>query len=215
MRIHVAVVLLVSTACVPEEGPLMAPGQDCIACHGQGGAKAWTVAGTWRRGAHVTVTDASGKTVEMTGNKVGNFYTAEPLTFPIRVSVDGVEMPPASLRANRILYGGCNLCHVKDAGVRPMEYMGTGRDCLRCHDGNMAPHFYAAGTFPPAGRTVVIRDGIGFTVTSRTNAVGNFWVVTPLALPLQAASVDGASMPPSEGLGPGCNACHGSGEDND
>jgi hypothetical protein len=95
-----------------------------------------------------------------------------------------------------------------------MENMAPGRDCLRCHNGNVALRFYAAGTFPPAGRQVVIVAQNG-TFTATTNAVGNFWIETPLTLPLVSASVDGEEMPRDEGLAPNCGACHGSGGDAD
>jgi hypothetical protein len=53
-------------------------------------------------------------------------------------------------------------------------------------------------------------------VTRTTNGVGNFWIDdVPLALPLQAASVDGSDMPVDEGLRPNCNACHRNGETDD
>jgi hypothetical protein len=214
MRILVAVVLLASTACVPDPGPTMAAGQDCLECHGGGegedDAKAWTVAGTWARGAHIEVVDASGKTVPMRGNKVGNFYTAERLTPPLHVTVEGVAMPANALTSGSLAYGGCNLCHSPGgAALADLGLMAAGRDCLLCHDDIRARRFYAAGTFPPAGRTVVITDNNNLSVTKTTNAAGNFWVVEPLRLPLKSATVNGESMPPQKGLAPNCNACHG------
>jgi hypothetical protein len=224
MRILVTMGLLACAACVPEEGPLMAPGQDCVACHDGGEAQRWTAAGTWTRGAHVTVRDANGKSVTMRGNKVGNFYTAESLSPPISVSVDGVEMITSAMASGgKLAYGGCNLCHVNGGrSVIEPENMAPGRDCLRCHDGRVAKRFYAGGTFPPAGRTVVITDRLGVVFTRTTNAVGNFWIddddpdaAGGLALPLQSASVDGEEMPRDEGLAPNCGACHGSDGDAD
>jgi hypothetical protein len=105
----VVTALLATAACVPEEGPSMRPGEDCLGCHDGGEARAWTVAGTWGRGAAVTVTDAAGKSLTLYGNAVGNFYTAESLTFPLKqVSVDGGAMQYA---LDRYSYGGCNRCH--------------------------------------------------------------------------------------------------------
>jgi hypothetical protein len=218
--------LLAGAACDQEEGPLMAPGQDCIGCHDGGEAKRWTAAGTWTRGARVSVTDANGKNVPMRGNDVGNFYTAESLTPPLTVSVDGVEMVTTSLESGgKVMYGGCNLCHQSGgASVVDPELMAPGRDCLRCHDGRVAKRFYAGGTFPPAGLEVVITDGATppKIVRRTTNAVGNFWIedgdpdaVGGLVLPLRSATVDGEEMPRDEGLAPNCGACHGAGGEAD
>lgn len=210
MRILVAMALLASAACVPEEGPLMAPGQDCLECHGGGegedDAKAWTVAGTWTRGAHIDVVDANGKRVPLRGNKVGNFYTAESLTPPLTVSVDGVTMNNvAALTSDHLAYGGCNLCHV-NGGVplADLGLMAPGRDCLRCHDGVRAPLFYAAGTFP--GATSVTVNGVSGTLKPN----GNFYITTQLTPPF-VARVNGSTMDPNPTYG-GCNACHGKGE---
>jgi hypothetical protein len=192
---------------------MMAPFQDCLGCHGRGEGKAWTVAGTWAKGAHVSVTDANGKTVPMRGNDAGNFYTAEPLAFPLTVSVNGKVMPdPAILTEPRppakLTYGGCNLCHRAEQVTMTFgPEMLPGSDCLTCHrpGGMSSTTFYAAGTFPPpqwpAGTTVRVGGQ-----TTNTNAVGNFYITTPLTFPT-AASVAGASM---EGGAPygGCNACH-------
>jgi hypothetical protein len=219
MRGLVASVLLASAACAPEEGPLMAPGQDCIECHDGGEAKRWTAAGTWARGAHVTVTDANGKSVTVRGNKVGNFYTAEPLTPPLTVTVDGARMDTATLKGGFLAYGGCNLCH-SNGGVplADLGLMAAGRDCLQCHRaGGLAASvpFAVAGTFPPGGRTVTIVDANGVSVSRTTNAVGNFYVDVPLQLPLKSATVNGEAMPPEKGLAPNCNSCHGNGEEHD
>jgi hypothetical protein len=107
MRSAAAVVaaLLALTACVPEEGPSMNPGEDCLGCHSGDEARTWTVAGTFSRGAAVDVLDAAGKSFTLRGNAVGNFYSAESVRFPLTVRVDGAQMTtPAA-------YGGCNRCH--------------------------------------------------------------------------------------------------------
>lgn len=108
----VAAALVALAACVPEEGPLMKPGEDCLECHGGGDeARTWTAAGTWGgQGSHVTITDSNGKSFTLRTNQVGNFYTAERLAFPLRVSVDGSEMP------DPVTYGGCNACHGEGGG---------------------------------------------------------------------------------------------------
>lgn len=128
-------------ACAPGtcdgEGANMLPGSDCIACHSPGNfaddkaarakeeeEKFWTAAGTVFAdadgteplvGAIVRVTDADGNVVEMTSNAVGNFYTADPLTFPILAEVekDGeiVEMQGEQST------GACNSCHACTGSV--------------------------------------------------------------------------------------------------
>jgi hypothetical protein len=209
MRILVAVVLLASAACAPDPGPLMAPGQDCLGCHGGGegedDAKAWTVAGTWARGAHVEVVDANGKKVPMRGNKVGNFYTAEPLTPPFHVTVEGVAMPANALTSGSLAYGGCNLCHSPGgAALADLGLMAAGRDCLPCHNGTRAKRFYAAGTFP--GATSVTVNGVSGTLKPN----GNFYIETAITPPF-TARVNGSTMDPNPTYG-GCNLCHGRGE---
>ncbi len=203
-----AVLLLLATACIPGQGPMMDPFQDCLGCHGaSGSAKTWTVAGTWAKGATVTVADVNGKTVTLRGNDAGNFYTAERLAFPLGVSVNGRVMPDQAnpTQPAKVSYGGCNACHRADTITVGPE-MAPGSDCLQCHGpGGMATaKFTAAGTFPPAGQPVAVGGA-----TATTNAVGNFWVSDPIAFPAPA-SVGGRSM---EGGAPygGCGACHGVG----
>lgn len=217
MRACATIMCLLCASCVPEEGPLMAPGQDCIACHDGGGeAKGWTAAGTWSRGAHISVTDANGKTVTMQGNKVGNFYTAEPLTLPLTVSVDGVQMPGDALQSPlwssaHMNYGGCNLCHANRDTI-DLAFMAPGRDCLRCHDGGMAVRFTVAGTWKPGVIVRVVDQNFKSFPLPAANAAGNFYTTEPLSLPLREAWVDNERMPADEGPVPGgCNACHGSG----
>jgi hypothetical protein len=98
-----AALLLATTSCVLEEGPMMEPGSNCLECHDGGEAPRWTVAGTdanWAR-RQLLIQDAAGKTFTRPVNQVGNFWTSEPVTFPLRVSVDGVVMPgPLPSRGN-------------------------------------------------------------------------------------------------------------------
>jgi hypothetical protein len=209
-RAAVAVALLLGAACVPSEGPLMEPGQDCLRCHDGGEARRWTVAGTWApRGTQVTIADSAGKSFTLRTNDVGNFYTAESLQFPLTVSVQGTPMPtPAT-------YGGCNRCHA--GGVETGPLMLPGEDCLACHDGNGVTRFSAAGTWTGPGLSVRLVDAKGTAVdgskepTLVTNAAGNFYTTAPLVLPLQSASVGGRTMsqPPYSG----CNSCHPRGAD--
>ena len=214
--------MLSAMACVPSEGPSMAPFEDCLGCHGGSGpaSHTWTVAGTWHRGSQVTLVDQNGKSVSLRGNEVGNFYTAESLVFPVHAWVDGKKMP--DVQGNLALnYGGCNVCHhAETITIGPL--MAPGSDCLVCHGpAGMAPaKFSAAGTWGSAAGTSV---GVGGYTTS-TNSAGNFifcaagpctyqgasyGTIAPIpsnAWPV-AASVGGRTM---EGGAPygGCNRCH-------
>jgi hypothetical protein len=87
--------LLLSAGCSQEEGPMMEPGADCLECHGGGEAsQAWTLAGTMGTTRRpLLIQDAAGKTFTRPINEVGNVWTSEPITFPIRVSIDGHYMP--------------------------------------------------------------------------------------------------------------------------
>jgi hypothetical protein len=205
MRVAAAFAILTTAGCVASEGPMMSPFEDCLSCHDGGDAKAWTAAGTWARGSHVTITDANGKSFTLRGNDAGNFYTAEPLAFPIRVSVDGAAMPDA------ITYGGgrggsCNVCHRKET-ITTGPLMAPGTDCLICHGpGGMAvAKFSAAGTFRP-GDTIQV-DGL----TTTANSVGNFYYAAsaPIAPPA-VSRVNGSRMDPDPTY-LGCNRCHGRG----
>lgn len=107
----------------------MRPGENCLSCHGAGGKAAdearFTLAGTvfssatagtdqGLEGVKIDVTDAQGKNISLTSNRVGNFYTAQDLTFPlkaVKVSKNGKE---ASM-GTQVSSGGCAGCH----GVPP------------------------------------------------------------------------------------------------
>jgi hypothetical protein len=96
----------------------MAAGQDCMECHGSAGgedARPWSVAGTvaGRQGASVTITDAGGWSFTLRSNQAGNFYTAEGVRFPLRVSVDGKAMPATPVLSQ----GSCNCCHGGGVGA--------------------------------------------------------------------------------------------------
>ncbi len=109
-RAAVAAAALLSAGCIPDPGPMMRPGSDCLECHGGGGgeedAVAWSVAGTFgHEGSTVSIRDATGWSFTLTANAAGNFYTRENVTFPLTVAVDGQPMPGS------VTYGGCNRCH--------------------------------------------------------------------------------------------------------
>jgi hypothetical protein len=138
VRRAACVALLVLAACVPDPGPTMNPGEDCLTCHDGSGAPRWTAAGTVYRtidanpddgvaGVSIHLTDASGRTITLRSNEAGNFYTRERLTFPIGAAIeqDGVrqEMP------HIVEYGGCNRCH-----AQPPQEDAPGRISLTGHD---------------------------------------------------------------------------------
>jgi hypothetical protein len=100
--------LLTSAACIPEEGPMMEPGSNCMECHDGSEGRTWTVAGTWSgQGRQVVIVDAAGKSFSLHTNQAGNFWSSEPITYPLRVSVDGSAMPSAVTTGG----GSCNTCH--------------------------------------------------------------------------------------------------------
>ena len=118
-RIAFAVALL-GAGCIPDEGPLMAPGEDCLRCHGGGEARRWTVAGTvfaapdsppeeGVRGVSVVITDANGWTVSLRTNQAGNFYLADRVAFPLQAAVESGGRTAAM--GLLVQYGGCNSCH--------------------------------------------------------------------------------------------------------
>jgi hypothetical protein len=105
---------------IPEHSPMMRPGEDCLACHGDGDRLHWYAAGTVYlalqpaadegvQGAKVVITDGNGRQISLTTNGAGNFYTAETLAFPATVQVwrggNMNEMPGQAPE------GGCNRCH--------------------------------------------------------------------------------------------------------
>jgi hypothetical protein len=147
-RARAAVAGLAVLACVPAQGPLMRPGSDCLSCHGgQGGAPRWTVAGTiydepsapgdaGLYGARVHLVDATGFAFTLPTNRAGNFYTAEPVAFPLQVCVErrGVR----SCMEEAVTAGSCNVCHGPQ-GVRPENHVrffpiaaGTKHAAVRC-----------------------------------------------------------------------------------
>jgi hypothetical protein len=129
MRRTLLIAALLGAGCIPEEGPLMDPGEDCLECHGgsEDDAPAWTIAGTMGgKGSDVRVRDADGKSFTLHTARNGNFYSREKLRYPITVVVDGEEMedpvpdilsPPGTCVDDRCCVGsrcGCNDCHGSD-----------------------------------------------------------------------------------------------------
>lgn len=123
-------------ACVPAQGPLMRPGEDCMRCHGGGTvpgaaadggfaahhARPWTIAGSIYDaldadpnagvlGAYVHVTDSSGWSFELRSNLAGNFYSAERVAFPLQVCVERGGSLLCAQSPHE--YGSCNACHAQ------------------------------------------------------------------------------------------------------
>ncbi len=106
-----------------ERGPEMAPGSDCMSCHGGGRGRSFQVAGTIMgaykdstqcdgvSGATVTITDATGRSIEMTSNSVGNFFDQTYLTPPYtaKVSLNGKEVAMKTPQTD----GACGSCHTE------------------------------------------------------------------------------------------------------
>jgi hypothetical protein len=101
-------------------------GDECVGCHRPGQKAAqwpFTAGGTIYRTAsddavpglenvRITLTDARGRTVRLRSNRAGNFWTTEPLAFPVAVEAqrDGAERK-AAVAAGPCASGGCNACH--------------------------------------------------------------------------------------------------------
>jgi hypothetical protein len=188
-------------ACVPDEGPLMRAGEDCLECHGgsglpgeaatvadREGARRWTVAGTVYgsgtagsgdgvRGAKVHVRDAGGRSFTLETNRAGNFYTAEPVRFPLKVTITHggrfVEM------ADEVTYGGCNGCHRQPprgsatgrvstiGGGDPL--MMPGEDCLECHGRRTLPGYSPTIADPQDGPEWTVAGTVFRTESSPAN----------------------------------------------
>lgn len=97
---------------------LMAPGQNCLACHG------FTVAGTvfgsatadtgsGLAGVSVVLTDANAVETTLTTNAAGNFFTGAALALPLKKAAvvrNGTRTEMAGVPA-----GDCNRCHTLPA----------------------------------------------------------------------------------------------------
>ena len=121
MRALLAALLLAAACGMPDQSPLMQPGQDCFQCHGQT-AQTWSAAGTvfgaaesatsaGVAGTKIYLTDADGRAFTLTSNPSGNFYTAEALKFPLHAEaeVNGVRMAMST----PVTSGSCNSCHTQ------------------------------------------------------------------------------------------------------
>lgn len=106
-----------------EKGELMRPGGNCISCHQQEGAPAYTIAGTVMgdyaddadceglEGVVVEITGADGKVLTLETNSVGNFLYAGSVAKPYtaRVLADGEELAMLAPQND----GNCANCHTE------------------------------------------------------------------------------------------------------
>jgi len=94
---------------------LMAPGQNCQACHGTftvsgtvfGSASADT--GSGLAGISVILTDANQVDTTLTTNAAGNFFTGAPLALPLRKAA--VVRNGQRTEMSAAPEGACNRCH--------------------------------------------------------------------------------------------------------
>jgi hypothetical protein len=101
-----------------DNGPEMKPGENCLSHHAFSAAgtvfkSAASGTGDGLAGATVKIQDAAGKQLTLTSNGVGNFYTLEPLAFPLAIEVaagTSIQKMPAATN------GGCNGCHTQPPG---------------------------------------------------------------------------------------------------
>jgi hypothetical protein len=250
MRLLAIIAVVTAAGCgIPSEGPAMRPGENCLDCHG------FTAAGTLFtnatddtsqgvKGARVHLTDASGRTVSLTTNETGNFYTRERLAFPLQILVEGNGL--LAVMRTPTPDGGCNRCHTVPAPATELpelapgrvalvggagdEFMLPGFDCQSCHSAGGPVRnvpFSSSGTVfvseaggaGEEGVTVTITDAQGRVFEAVTNRVGNFSMTQPIAFG-DAARVritkGAVSRLMDEELPHGsCNACHRAGGEED
>jgi hypothetical protein len=191
---------------VPEHGPSMDPGEDCVGCHNAGEGPDFSAAGTLYtnlndptgagvKGGVVTFVDANGRTLDVKSNEVGNFYTREKLAFPLqRVSVRRGGLVAVM---EDVPTGACNDCHTRDgrtssnpaaiargrafgrvALVAPGEEMLPGEDCQACH---VAGGSAAAKPFTLSGTVFQSKSGgagVQGAVVTVTGTNGTFSTTT-------------------------------------
>lgn len=97
------------------------PGADCMSCHdGLSANKRWTVAGTLYTtvtggtaisGASIDIVDAANKKIVLATTDNGNFYTTQPVTFPLTLRAS--KCPNDAKMNLAATTGSCNAnsCH--------------------------------------------------------------------------------------------------------
>jgi hypothetical protein len=237
---------------VPAHGPTMEAGRDCFECHNRGGAdpsftaagtlfmNATDAAGAGVKGARIRLIDANGRAVTLKSNQSGNFYTREPIAFPLQVAI--VEAGGiAGIMSEPVPEGGCNACHdlpppssqlpttapgrVAVFGGGGDEFMLPGFDCQSCHQPAGSAHVHvwtasgtvfvlAGGGAGDEGVTVTIVDARGRTFERVTNRAGNFFLPEDIAFGDAArvvVSKGGVTRRMTELRRGSCNGCHRSG----
>lgn len=124
-----AVSLLTSCGHDDDGNEFMAPGENCLSCHGSGGKAAhdatFTIAGTvfaaldsdtgaGIEGVSVHIVDASDRQLSLKSNRVGNFFTSESVQFPlksVKLAKDGKE----HFMNTQVSTGACSSCHTQPA----------------------------------------------------------------------------------------------------
>ena len=128
MRLAVVLSLATPFACVPNDSPVMYPGENCQYCHGtdpvhyvvdrRRHGRTWTVAGTifdpanpafGVEGANVTITDANGFSFSLRTNQAGNFYSAETVALPLTACVE--RNGQKTCQPTPVTSGACSNCH--------------------------------------------------------------------------------------------------------
>jgi|WetSurMetagenome_2_1015567.scaffolds.fasta_scaffold1319744_1 hypothetical protein len=103
------------------EGPTMRPGENCKGCHGS-----FSIAGTvfpsaqaqaseGLAGVTVTVVDSAQKTLTLTSNSVGNFFSEDALTWPADITLT-LGSRTASMQG--AASGACAGCHTSSSQNR-------------------------------------------------------------------------------------------------
>jgi hypothetical protein len=94
------------------------PGMDCMSCHASVPGFQWTVAGTLFgavsggtavSGATIEITDASGAKIDLVTADNGNFFTTQPVVFPLHVRAS--RCPADISMSSAVDQGSCNSCH--------------------------------------------------------------------------------------------------------
>lgn len=118
----------------------MLPGSPCISCHSPGNLddrsegrddddEYFTLAGTVylhpnggaaAEDAVIEVTDDVGNVIRMTANDAGNFYSADPVTPPLRATVE-YDGEVIDMRGG-FDDGDCNACHACDGEAEEKLY---------------------------------------------------------------------------------------------
>ena len=102
--------------------PNMHPGVACIACHSREDGPSFKLAGTvfsantpddclGAKDASIIVTGADGKSIKMSANEAGNFYTELDLVLPYQAVVVSGGKTKAMVSPQAV--GDCNSCHTE------------------------------------------------------------------------------------------------------